>query len=145
MYSTLGCTQTAYSPKYSCKWHTSCINRTKEIFHVTQIFATWISYNRIFFGTPIFTNHPYKYRLYDETEVYMGFRTLQKPEAIDVPSAQRKGVYSGYPVDRKWQVMSRQTWPLHRVKRTSKQMPHNLLYTHIQGICHACMCNNAGM
>ena len=41
----------------------------------------------------------YKYRLYDETEVYTGFRTLRKPEAIDVPSTQREGVYSGFQGD----------------------------------------------
>ena len=37
-----------------------------------------------------------KYRLYNETEVYTGFKTPQKPEAIDVPSVQCEGVYSGY-------------------------------------------------
>ena len=39
------------------------------------------------------------YGLYDETEVYTGFRTPRKPEAIDVPSAQREGVYSGFQGD----------------------------------------------
>ena len=39
------------------------------------------------------------YRLYDEPKVYTGSRTPRKPEAIDIPNAQCKGIYSGFQGD----------------------------------------------